>query len=170
MLYFNYLVIYSIFGFLLESEVYKIGNMNTHSGILYGPYTYVYGFGVLASILIYEKLDKYLKKKNKYLKVLIYFLIFTFILTLIEYLGGNILNFIFRVDMWNYSYKKYHFGKYICLSNAIIWGLLGTFNIYFIYPKLKKFLKKIPSIYSYITLAIVLIDVLITLIVKAKLF
>ena len=168
MLYFNYLVIYSVFGFLLESLVYKIGNMNTHSGILYGPYTFVYGFGVLASILIYENLDKYLKKKNKYLKVIIYFLFFTFILTLIEYLGGNILNYIFDIDMWDYSYKKFHFGKYICLSNAIIWGLLGTLNIYFIYPKLKKFLMKIPNIYSYIILGVILIDTLITLIIKVK--
>ena len=58
MLYINYLVIYSIFGFIMESTLYKIVNSSNHSGIFYGPYTFVYGFGVLISILIYQFLEK----------------------------------------------------------------------------------------------------------------
>ena len=111
MTYLNYLFIYSIFGFLMESEVYKLWNTSKHSGIFYGPYTFVYGVGVLASILVYEKLNNYLKDKNKYLKIFIYFLIFTILLSLIEYLGGNILKLIFSIDMWDYSNHSIHFGK-----------------------------------------------------------
>lgn len=166
MLYINYLFIYSIFGFLMESTVYKIGNQQRHSGIFYGPYTFVYGFGVLASILTYEFLERRIKNKNKFLKIVLYFFIFTILLTVIEYLGGNILNFIFHVDLWDYSNHKLCFGKYVCLTNAFIWGILGTFNIYFIYPKLKKCLKKVPSIYTYILLLIFLMDFFLTILMK----
>ena len=49
MLYLNLLFAYSILGFIMESTLYKIVNSNMHSGIFYGPYTLVYGFGVLLS-------------------------------------------------------------------------------------------------------------------------
>lgn len=167
MLNLNYLLIYSIFGFIMESVLYKIININKHSGILYGPYTFVYGFGVLISILIYEYLENKLKIKNKVFKLFIYFIIFMFILTLIEYIGGNILNYVFDVDMWNYSKNKYHFGKYICLKNSLIWGILGVINIYLIYPKLKKILLKIPNIYTIIIYMIIFIDILLTIFNKS---
>lgn len=170
MLYINYLFIYSVFGFLLESTVYKIGNYNKHSSIFYGPYTLVYGFGVLLSIFVYEYLEKRIKNMNKILKLVFYFVIFTIFLSLIEYIGGNILKFIFNIDMWDYSNHRYHFGKYICLTNSLIWGLLGLFNIYFIYPKLKNILKKVPDLYTIIILFIFLIDLIITLVTKTNFF
>ena len=49
----------------MESTVYKISKSKRHSGICYGPYTFVYGFGILALIL----LKKYFLDKltiNKY--------------------------------------------------------------------------------------------------------
>ena len=170
MLYINYLFIYSVFGFLLESTIYKIGNYNKHSSIFYGPYTLVYGFGVLLSILVYEYLEKRIRNMNKFLKIIFYFIVFTILLSLIEYIGGNILNFIFDIDMWDYSNHKYHFGKYICLTNSIIWGVLGTINIYFIYPNLKKVIKKIPNLYTIIIVFIFLIDLIMTLITKTNYF
>lgn len=163
MIYINYLFIYSLIGFIIESTWFKILKSKAHSGIFYGPYTFVYGFGVLSSILLYEWLEKYLKEKNKYLKLLIYFIIFTILLTLIEYIGGHILKLVFDIDMWNYTSHKFHFGKYICLELAFIWGLLGTFNIYFLYPKIKKIIDKIPSLYTYLVLFIFLIDFIMTI-------
>ena len=52
MYYINVLYFFSLIGFIIESTVYKINNSNRHSGICYGPFTYVYGFGVLALILL----------------------------------------------------------------------------------------------------------------------
>jgi len=165
-LYINYIFVYSFFGFLIESTLYKITNSNKHSGIFYGPYTLVYGFGVLLSILVHEFFLNKIKFKSKILKIISYFIIFTILLSLVEYIGGNILNLVFDIDMWDYSNHKYHFGKYICLTNSLIWGVLGTLNIYFIYPKLKKVIKNIPSLYTYILLIIFFIDFLITIITK----
>ena len=166
MLYINLLFLYSIFGFLMESTIYKISGTNMKSGIFYGPYTFVYGFGVLASIIIYEFLEKKKFIKNNILKVIMYFIIFTVILSLIELIGGNILHLVFNVDLWNYSSHIDHIGKYICVTNCFIWGALGTFNIYFIYPKLKKVFKKLPHCYTYILLFLFSIDFIVTIINK----
>ena len=99
----------------MESTVFKIKNVNIHSGIFYGPITEVYGFGVITLIL----LKKYLLDKlkcNKYLKLLITFILCTISLTIIELIGGNVLNLLFDIDMWNYTKKTFNYGKYICLE------------------------------------------------------
>ena len=152
MLYLNYIFFYSILGFLMESTIYKIAKVNNKSGIFYGPYTFVYGFGVLASILIFEFLEKRTTLKNKLLKVIMYYIIFTVIMSLIEFIGGELLHLIFNQDLWNYSSHSDSLGKYICITNSLIWGALATFNIYVVYPKVKKLLKKLPHLYTYIFL------------------
>lgn len=163
--YLNSLYLYSLIGFIIESTVYKVTNSKRHSGIFYGPFTYVYGFGILSLIF----LKKYLLDKltlNKYLKFLITFILSTILLTLIEFLGGHILNFIFNIDMWNYTKKTYNFGKYICLDLAITWGFLGTIYIYYLKPGLDKVIKLIPKKLTIIIFIINTIDLIITLINK----
>ena len=166
MLYLNYIFFYSIFGFLMESTIYKITKVNNKSGIFYGPYTFVYGFGVLASILIFDFLEKRTTLKNKFLKLIMYYIIFTVIMSLIEFIGGELLHLIFNQDLWNYSSHADSIGKYICITNSLIWGVLSTFNIYIIYPKVKKILKKLPHIYTYIILLGFIIDLIFTIINK----
>ena len=97
-----------------------------------------------------------------------YFLIFTIILSLVEYIGGVILNFVFNIDLWNYSSHKDAIGKYVCITNSLIWGLLGIINIYLVYPKLKTLLIKLPHIYTYISILTIFLDLLKTIDIKAK--
>ena len=120
MYYTKLFLLYSILGFIMESTLFKIVNSNKHSGIFYGPITAVYGVGILAI----EFLNKYLFKKiktNKVIKIIIEFIILTITLTIIEFLGGNILKLLFNIDMWDYSNNFMNFGKYICLQTSLIW-------------------------------------------------
>ena len=163
MYYLKTILLYSLFGFCMESTVYKISLSKRHSGICYGPFTYVYGFGVLSLTL----LKKYFLDKlhlNKYLKFLITFLLCTITLTLIEWLGGNILNLIFDIDMWNYTKKTYNFGKYICLEYALIWGLFGTLYIYYLKNFIDKIIKIIPNKFTIAILIINILDIILVLI------
>ena len=165
MYYLTTILLYSLFGFCMESTVYKISLSKRHSGICYGPFTYVYGFGVLSLTL----LKKYFLDKlhlNKYLKFLITFLLCTITLTLIEWLGGNILNLIFDIDMWNYTKKTYNFGKYICLEYALIWGLFGTLYIYYLKNFIDKIIKIIPNKFTIAILIINILDIILVLINK----
>lgn len=153
--YINLIFFYSLLGFILESVVYKISNASDHSSIFYGPYTLVYGFGVLFCILIYNKLSL----DNNIFSIFLYYIIFTIITTTTEFIGGNIINYFLKIDKWNYTKHKYHFGKYICLDYAIYWGILSLFTILNLHPFFHKFiLTNIPSYATYIILIIFIID------------
>ena len=148
MYYFNLIIFYSLLGFILESVVYKISKSNEHSSIFYGPYTLVYGFGVLACILVY-------------------YLLFTIITTIIEYIGGNLIHYFLKIDKWNYSNHKYHFGKYICLDNSLYWGILSLLVVYYLHPYFNKFiLNTIPNKISILVLIIFLIDLIFVIMKK----
>ena len=149
----------------MESTLFKIKLSKKHSGIFYGPMTAVYGVGVLSI----ELLNKYFFKKikcHKIIKLLIEFITLTIILSLIEYLGGNILNYLFDIDMWDYSNIKPNFGKYICLQNSIIWGILGTIYIHIFKPFTDKIIKIITPKETYLFLTFFIIDTILVLINK----
>ena len=168
MYYIKIFLLYSLLGFVMESTLYKIKLINKHSGIFYGPITAVYGVGIISIELI----NKYFFQKIKYniiIKILIEFIILTIILSLIEFLGGNILNYLFNIDMWDYSKIELHFGKYICLQNSLIWGLLGILYLHIIKPFTDKIIKQITTKETYLFLAIFIIDSIITLITKLNL-
>lgn len=165
MYYIKIFLLYSLLGFIMESTLFKIKLSKKHSGIFYGPMTAVYGVGIISI----ELLNKYFFKKikcNKLLKLLIEFLTLTIILSLIEYLGGNILNYLFDIDMWDYSNIKPNFGKYICLQNSIIWGILGTIYIHIFKPFTDKILKQITLKETYLFLGLFIIDTILVLVTK----
>ena len=158
-------LLYSLLGFVMESTLYKVKMVNKHSGIFYGPITAVYGIGIVAINI----LDKYFFQKikcHKLLKLLLEFLTLTIVLTLIEYLGGNILNYLFNIDMWDYSNIKYHYGKYICLQNSILWGILGTIYIHIFKPFTDKLLNQITNKETTLFIIIFITDTILVLINK----
>lgn len=160
--YINVLYFYSLFGFILESTVFKIQAVNKHSSIFYGPITMVYGFGVLILTLtkkyFFDKL-----KCNNYLKLIIIFLSSWIILTFTEWLGGTILNIIFDIDLWNYTKEPFNLGKYICLKLSLIWGSMGTIYIYYLKDFFDKFINLIPKKLTIIIIIVNLIDLLLVL-------
>ena len=165
MYYLKIFLLYSLLGFIMESTLFKIKLSKKHSGIFYGPMTAVYGVGIISI----ELLNKYFFKKikcSKLLKLLIEFLTLTIILSLIEYIGGNVLNYLFDIDMWDYSNIKPNFGKYICLQNSIIWGILGTVYIHIFKPFTDKLIKQITPKESYLFLTIFIIDTILVLVTK----
>lgn len=159
MYYTNLLFLYSLLGFVLESTIYKINSSRRHSGIGYGPFTYVYGFGILNLTLVKKYFLDKLQAKGL-LKVLITFITSWILLTFIEWLGGNILYKVFNIDMWNYISKDFNCGKYICLELSIIWGFLGTLYIYYIKDFTDKIISLIPKNLTYILIFLEVIDVI----------
>ena len=149
----------------MESTLFKITGSLKDSGIFYGPMTAVYGVGIIAILL----LNKYLFKKLKCNKILIYvieFLTLTLVLTLIEFIGGNVLNYLFDIDMWNYTKKPYNFGKYICLELALTWGIMGVLFIHLFKPFTDKILSKITNKEVYLFTTLFLIDLSLVLATK----
>ena len=149
----------------MESTLFKITLSSKYSGIFYGPMTTVYGVGIVAIIL----LNKYIFKKlkcNIILKIILEFILLTITLTLIEYLGGNILNLLFDIDMWNYTKKKFNFGKYICLELSLIWGMLGLLYIHVFKKFTDKIIKNITRKETCFFLTLFIIDLAMVIILK----
>ena len=141
--YINNLYLFSFLGFVMESTIYKIKQSHRYSSIFYGPITMVYGFGILILLLVYRF---FLTKLHvsKLAKFFITFFISMFVLSCVEWLGGTILHFLFHIDLWNYSRKAFHFGKYVCLELAFVWGALGTLYLFYI----KDFTDRIVNLFS----------------------
>ena len=165
MYYINSFFLYSLFGFIMESDVYKISNSVRHSSIFYGPVTTVYGFGVL-SLIILDKLFLSKINCNKYFKIILTFVLCMIILSVIEFLGGNILHMLFNIDMWNYSNKPIHFEKYLCLDLCLLWGVFGVLYLYVIRKYTDKIVNVIPKSGSILFCIIFLVDLLMVLINK----
>lgn len=150
----------SILGFIMESVFHST------SGILYGPWTPVYGIGSILIILISNYIFKKLKT-NKYLEIFIVFIFCTVLLTLIELIGGILIEKIFEITFWDYSNFKFSLGKYICLEMSLLWGLFSIIFLYTLKPLLDYFLPKMPNYLFLIASILFTIDIIITLIIRA---
>lgn len=160
MLYLKLFILYSIIGFTFESFIFKINNINKHSGVLHGPYTLVYGLGGTICTLI----NNYLNTHN----YLLLYLLFTITCTLIEFAIGHLIKLIYHIDSWDYSYKKYHLGKYICLNYALIWGLMAFTFTNILHNYFNYILVPIKDKFVIGFTIIILIDIFLTFIQNKK--
>ena len=168
MYYLNYFFIFSIIGHLYETIILKIMNEKATSGFLYGYWTPVYGFGAVLVLLISKYLFKTLKL-NKMLEIFIFAIIIFIVLTLIEFIGGHILHFLFNKDFWNYSLLKYNFGKYVCLNVSLLWVVFSLIFLYLIKPWMDKIILKMPSEITILFIILFIIDFICTIFFKNKL-
>lgn len=167
MYYLNTFFLYSIFGFIFEHLVYLVMDYKGDSGFLYGPYTPVYGIGVILIFIISDFIFKNLNA-NKLIQTIIIFITIIVVLSLIELLGGILIEKIFKTTFWDYSNMKYHLGKYICLEVSLVWGFLGILLIYIIKPLTDKLINIIPPFITYSLLLLFIFDIFITLILNTN--
>lgn len=160
MYYLKYFFLTSIFGHILETTMCK----NYESGILFGPWTPVYGIGTIIIIFLS---DKILKKRNvkNFKKLILLFVYCASILSLTELIGGLLIEKIFGYSFWDYSNHKFNIGKYICLEISLLWGTIAVIFV-FIKPLLDKIIKYIPNIIIYAMSALFVIDMTLTIILK----
>ena len=106
MYYINFIFLYSFLGFFLESVVYKVNKTNCHSGIFLGPINLTYGIGMFLCYIVYKSLNL----QVNIFSCLVYYLIFIFLTSLIEFIFGHLIHFFLHINKWDYSKYKYHFG------------------------------------------------------------
>jgi len=152
---------YSILGFLFENTLNIFFNSHFESGILHGPWTFIYGFAILIIMAINKLLINI--KLSKTVEISLFFSIITITMTALEYLGGNLIESFFHVVYWDYSSMKYNYGKYIALPVSITWGLLATIINYTFMCKLNNLLSKIPVWLTLSLLVTFVSDLLITI-------
>lgn len=167
MYYLNYFFLYSLVGHLLESTLYLITNNNGKSGYLYGPWTPIYGIGIIFILLIYKWIRKHINCK-KYLQMIILFFLTSITLSTIEWLGGTLIEFFFHYSCWDYSNLKFNIGKYAALELSLIWGSLSVFFALFLKKISDKIVTKIPYYITYSLVIVFIIDNILTILKRIK--
>lgn len=163
----NCFFIYSILGFIIEGIFTLIVSGHFSSGILYGPWTPVYGFGAILTIVISNKIFQNMHK-SRLIETAVTFIILTIVLTLIEWIGGILIENLFHETLWNYKDYKYNIGKYIALEMSLVWGIASIIIIYFVKPIVDKIVTKIPKVITFIITTLFIIDLITVAVIKLK--
>ena len=158
--YINIFFIYSFLGFLFESTLSLIKGTNFNSGILYGPWTFIYGIAIFIILVINRFLKQF--KLPKWLEILIFYIMASILMTLIEFSAGMLISKLFHVVYWDYSEMAFNFGHYICLEVTLFWGLFATLVNYLLTPHILKLIKKIPWVISIILVLLFIVDIIFT--------
>ena len=160
MYFFKFFFITSILGFFVESILWH----GHESGILYGPWTPIYGIGSVIIVILSNKIFKK-RNINGFLKFVFLFIFCFLFLSFIELIGGILVEKIFGVVFWDYSDYKFNIGNYICLEISLIWGFVSCLFV-FIKPIIDKTIKCIPNLVFYIFFVLFFIDFFMTIFFK----
>ena len=145
----NYIVwftFYSVIGWcyevFLEVVVYRWGF--TNRGVLFGPYTPVYGFGALAFLLLVYPVIREKKGRQKLIRLPLVFLLCMLIATAIELGTSYILEAVTGSWPWQ-TYADYviNFQARIALSPSIRFGLGGVLFLYVLQPLFERICGKL---------------------------
>lgn len=159
--YLNCFLFYSIFGYLLETTLKTFVFKGMNNGIMFGPWIPVYGLGCCIIIFIMRFVFNRVKV-NRIVKIFLLFFISMIILTLLELLGGVLIEAISGKVFWDYSDLKFNFGHYIALEISLVWGIMSLVVTYFIKPFMDKIIKKIPDYLTYLVFSLFIIDLVYT--------
>ena len=130
-------IIGSVIGYIYEMIVVLIqkGYFESRQGLIYGPFTPVYGIGAIIYYLILKKV----KTRNK---IQIFFI--TAILGgTTEYICSLVQEKAFGTISWDYSYLPFDINGRTSLLHCTYWGIAGIIYITLIEPYIYKLEQKI---------------------------
>ena len=113
-----FFMIYCFIGWLGESIYVSIEHRKlVNRGFLHGPFLPIYGTGAVMILI------STLHVRNS--------LILTFLLgmlgaTILEYATGYVMEQIFQVKYWDYTYQPFNINGYVCLGCSLTWGFCAV--------------------------------------------
>lgn len=123
-------VIGSIIGYLLEMIVGLVqnGHFVSKQGLIYGPFSQVYGIGLVIYYLVIPN-----NKKNIEI-----FLISMFLGGIVEYIFSYLQETFFGTISWDYSNLLFNINGRTSLLHCIYWGIGGILFSKYIRPQIEK--------------------------------
>jgi uncharacterized membrane protein len=120
-------LLYSFAGWCCE--VLYVGIFYEHKfvnrGFLHGPVCPIYGCGGLAVLLLPDTV------KSSWIALFICTMV---LCSVVEYLTSMYLEKTFKMKWWDYSDHKFNIKGRICLTNSILFGVMGIVVVRFIQP------------------------------------
>lgn len=132
-----YFIIFSVLGMIIET-IYcyaTTGVIESRQGLIWGPFCPVYGVGAVVLIFVLNKYDK------NWIKLFILGIVLG---SVVEYLLSFMLEAVYGIRFWEYSYITEHINGRICLPYSIFWGVLAILVIKIVKPLIDRIIKLIP--------------------------
>jgi len=117
--------------------IIRNGYIESRAGLVYGPLNALYGAGALALTLA---LYKYRNRSSLYS-----FAGGMLIGSAVEYICSWGQEMLFGSRSWDYSGMPFNLNGRICLLYSLFWGVLGVFWIKSLYPRMARWILKIPN-------------------------
>lgn len=138
-------VICSILGLVIETIYHMLvvepGVLHDRAGLLYGPFSPMYGFGAVFMTLVLNRF------RNKHF--LLIFLVSAVIGGAFEYLVSLFLEAAFGVSAWDYTGEFLSINGRVCGLYMCMWGALGVAWIKLLLPIILGIVNKIPWNWRY---------------------
>lgn len=129
----------SFAGVVVESIwcLLRHGYLESRAGLIYGPFNLLYGSGAVAlTVALYR-----FRNRGRWLS----FLGGMLVGSVVEYLCSWGQEVLFGSRSWDYSAMPFNLNGRICLLYSCFWGILGVFWIKDIYPRMAKWILKLPN-------------------------
>ncbi len=129
----------SFAGVVVESLwcLLRHGYLESRAGLVYGPFNLLYGAGaVTLTIALYR-----FRNRGPWLS----FLGGMLVGSVVEYVCSWGQEALFGSRSWDYSAMPFNLNGRICLLYSCFWGILGVFWIKDIYPRMAKWILKLPN-------------------------
>lgn len=125
-----FFAVYCFIGWAFESIYVSLEHRKwVNRGFLNGPFLPIYGFG--AVIMLFSALPV----RDS---IPLTFLFGMLGATLLEYATGYIMEKIFQIKLWDYSYEPLNLNGYICLGCSLMWGGLSLLLVRVIHEPVEK--------------------------------
>lgn len=113
------------------------GYIESRSGLVYGPFNLLYGVGaVVLSVCLFK-----FRNRGSWIS----FLGGMIVGSVVEYVCSFGQELVFGSRSWDYSHLPFNINGRICLLYSVFWGFLGVLWIKKIYPRMAKWILKIPN-------------------------
>ena len=125
-------IIGSIVGYIAEMIVvlFQKGYFESRQGLVYGPFTPVYGIGGVIYYLVF----KLIRTKNR----TSVFIISMILGGITEYMVSYIQEKVFGTISWDYSQLWFDINGRTSLLHCIYWGIAGILYMKYVKPLIKK--------------------------------
>ncbi len=142
----------------------KNGYIESRAGLVYGPFNLLYGVGAVCLTLT---LYQYRNRSSS-----ISFLGGMIVGSIVEYVCSWGQELVLGSRSWDYSGMPFNLNGRICLLYSIFWGILGVLWIKNIYPRMAKWILKIPNrigkIMTWLLLIFMVVNILVTSLALAR--
>ena len=162
--YINVFLIYAFIGFIIETLIKYIFLPKMNNGSLNGPWIPIYGLGYILIVIIIKIINRF--SINNTLKNIIIFIVSALLISLLEFIGGIILEKITRKVFWRYDFLPLNIGHYMAVEMAIVWGIISLLIKYIFKPKTDNLVSHTPDFVTYLFFIIFLFDLSLTSILK----